>query len=97
MAMSDVLNRPSRPVSGEVYTVREIELTMVDDKFNFGKQRPQLILSTDKGRIFAPSAMARAALEDFEDAKNTLTGAKLVATTYFSSRFNKEVVTLNFA
>lgn len=92
MAMSDVINRASKPVVGEVYEVSGIELREIEDKFN-GGTRNALILHTDKGAIYASSAMAKEASEDFADAEKTLVGSTLRAVEYYNARLNRNLIT----
>ena len=51
MSMSDIMNRAQKPVIGERYTVNDLELRVVADKYNPGKLRNVLIMHTDKGAI----------------------------------------------
>ena len=95
MSMNDILNRAQKPVIGERYTVNALELRMVDDKFNPGQARDVLIMHTDKGAIYATSAMAKAAAEDMRDAETCLIGKTVVASEYYNTRLNRNLITFN--
>ena len=95
MSMNDILNRAQRPVVGERYKVNSLELRSVDDKFNPGQAREVLIMHTDKGAIYATSAMAKAAGEDMADADKCLVGKTVIASEYYSTRLNRNLITFN--
>ena len=95
MSMNDILNRAQKPVIGERYTVNALELRMVDEKFNPGQARDVLIMHTDKGAIYATSAMAKAAAEDMRDAETCLIGKTVVASEYYNTRLNRNLITFN--
>ena len=95
MSMSDIMNRAQKPVVGERYTVNALELRMVDDKFNPGQTRYVLVMHTDKGAIYATSAMAKAALEDMADAEKCLIGKTVIASEYYNTRLNRNLITFN--
>lgn len=89
------------PVVGEIYHVTGISTRMVDDTFNGGK-RLCVILDTDKGSIFAPAAVAQGyemtAKEEGEmAAQEVLVGSDLRCVKYYSKKFKKDCVTLEFA
>ena len=93
MGMSDIMNRAHKPVIGECYTVNELELRTVEDKYNPGQTRDVLIMYTDKGGIYATSAMAKAAAEDMNDAESYLIGKTIVACEYYNARMNRNLIT----
>ena len=64
MNLHDTLSMKSAsaPVVGEIYHVTGIATREVPDTINGGK-RMSVVLSTDKGSIYAPSAVANAYLE----------------------------------
>ena len=95
MSMNDILNRAQKPVVGERYTVNALELRVVDDKFNPGQARDVLIMHTDKGAIYATSSMAKAAAEDMSDAEKCLVGKTVIASEYYSTRLNRNLITFN--
>ena len=95
MGMNDILNRAQKPVIGERYTVNSLELRCVDDKFNPGQRRDVLIMHTDKGAIDATSAMAKAAVEDMTDAEKCLVGKTIIASEYYNTRLNRNLITFN--
>ena len=95
MSMFDVMNRAQKPVIGERYTVNARELRTAEDKYNPGQTRDVLIMHTDKGAIYATSAMAKAAAEDMADAEKCLVGKTIVAGEYYNTRLNKNLITFS--
>ena len=95
MSMNDILNRAQKPVIGEHYTVNALELRTVEDKYNPGQTREVLIMHTDKGAIYATSAMAKAAAEDMHDAETCLIGKTVIASEYYNARANRNLITFN--
>ena len=95
MSMSDIMNRAQKPVIGEHYTVNALELRTVEDKYNPGQARDVLIMHTDKGAIYATSAMAKAAAEDMTDAEKCLVGKTIIASEYYNVRLNRNLITFN--
>ena len=95
MSMNDILNRAQKPVIGERYTVNALELRTVEDKYNPGQTREVLIMHTDKGAIYATSAMAKAAVEDMQDAESCLIGKTVTASEYYNTRLNRNLITFN--
>lgn len=95
MSMNDVLNRAQKPVIGERYTVNALELRTVEDKYNPGQTREVLVMHTDKGAIYATSAMAKAAAEDMRDAETCLVGKTIIASEYYNVRLNRNLITFN--
>ena len=95
MSMSEIMNRAQKPVIGEHYTVNALELRTVDDKYNPGQTRDVLIMHTDKGAIYATSAMAKAAVEDMADAEKCLIGKTVTASEYYNARLNRNLITFN--
>ena len=95
MSMSDIMSRAQKPTVGERYTVNALELRMVDDKFNPGQTRHVLVMHTDKGAIYATSAMAKAAAEDMADAEKCLIGKTVIASEYYNTRLNRNLITFN--
>ena len=95
MSMSDIMNRAQKPVIGERYTVNALELRTVEDKYNPGQTREVLIMHTDKGAISATSAMANAAAEDMADAEKCLIGKTVIASEYYNTRLNRNLITFN--
>ena len=95
MSMSDVMNHAQKPVIGERYTVNALELRTVEDKYNQGQTRDVLIMRTDKGAIYATSAMAKAAAEDMADAEKCLVGKTIIAAEYYNARLNRNLITFN--
>ena len=95
MSMSDIMNRAQKPVIGERYTVNALELRTVEDKYNPGQIRNVLIMHTDKGAIYATSAMAKAAVEDMSDAEKCLIGKTIIASEYYNTRLNRNLITFN--
>ena len=95
MSMSEIMNRAQKPVIGERYTVNALELRTVEDKYNPGKTREVLIMHTDKGAIYATSAMAKAAAEDMADAEKCLIGKTVIASEYYNTRLNRNLITFN--
>ena len=95
MSMSDIMNRAQKPVIGERYTVSALELRTVEDKYNPGQTREVLIMHTDKGAIYATSAMAKAAAEDMQDAESCLIGKTVIASEYYNARMNRNLITFN--
>ena len=95
MSMSEIMNRAQKPVVGERYTVNSLELRSVDDKFNPGQRRNVLVMHTDKGVIYATSAMAKAAAEDMADAEKCLIGKTVIASEYYNTRLNRNLITFN--
>lgn len=89
------------PTVGEVYHVNGVSSRIVPDTIN-GGERLCVILETDKGNIFAPSAIANgydetAKTEGENVAKEMLVGADLRCVQYFSKKFKKNCVTLELA
>ena len=95
MSMNDIINRAQKPVVGERYTVNALELRMVDDKFNPGQTRNVLVMHTDKGAIYATGSMAKAAAEDMHDAETCLVGKTIIASEYYNTRLNRNLITFN--
>lgn len=95
MSMNDVLNHAQKPVVGERYTVSGLELRTVEDKYNPSQTRDVLIMHTDKGAIYATSAMAKAAAEDMRDAETCLIGKTVIAAEYYNTRLNRNLITFN--
>lgn len=95
MSMSDIMNRAQKPVIGERYTVNALELRTVEDKYNPGQTHEVLIMHTDKGAIYATSAMAKAAAEDMRDAESCLIGKTIIASEYYNARLNRNLITFN--
>ena len=102
MNLHDTLSMKSAsaPVVGEIYHVTGIATREVPDTINGGK-RMSVVLSTDKGSIYAPSAVGNAYLEmaasDPDGAAAELIGSDLRCVEYFSKRFGKTCRTLEFA
>lgn len=95
MSMSDIMNRAQKPVVGERYTVNALELRTVEDKYNQGQLRDVLIMHTDKGAIYATSAMAKAAAENMNEAVECLCGKTIIASEYYNTRLNRNLITFN--
>ena len=95
MSMSEIMNRAQKPVIGEHYTVNALELRTVEDKYNPGQTRDVLIMHTDKGAIYATSAMAKAAVEDMQDAESCLIGKTVIASEYYNARMNRNLITFS--
>lgn len=95
MSMNEIMNRAQKPVIGEHYTVNALELRTVEDKYNPGQTRTVLIMHTDKGAIYATSAMAKSAVEDMDDAEKCLIGNTVIASEYYSTRLNRNLITFN--
>ena len=95
MSMSDIMNRAQKPVIGERYTVNALELRTVEDKYNPGQTRDVLVMHTDKGAIYATSAMAKAAAVDMHDAESCLVGKTIIASEYYNTRLNRNLTTFN--
>ena len=95
MSMSEIMNRAQKPVIGERYTVDALELRTVEDKYNPGQTRDVLIMHTDKGASYATSAMAKAAAEDMADAEKCLIGKTVIASEYYNTRLNRNLITFN--
>ena len=89
------------PTPGEVYHVTGVSSRVVPDTIN-GGERLCVILETDKGNIFAPSAIANgyeetAKTEGENVAQEMLVGADLRCVKYYSKKFRKECTTLELA
>ena len=89
------------PTPGEIYHVTGVTCRTVPDTIN-GGDRLCVILETDKGNIFAPSAIANgyeetAKTEGENVAKEMLVGAVLRCVQYFSKKFRKQCTTLELA
>ena len=95
MSMSDIMNHAQKPVVGERYAVNSLELRTVEDKYNPGQTRDVLIMHTDKGAIYATSAMAKSAADDMADAEKCLVGKTLIAAEYYNTRLNRNLITFN--
>ena len=95
MVMNDIMNRAQKPVIGERYTVNALELRTVEDKYNPGQTRDVLVMRTDKGAIYATSLMSKAAVEDMTDAEKCLVGKTIVASEYYNTRLNRNLITFN--
>ena len=95
MSMFDVINRAQKPVVGERYTINSLELRTVEDKFNQGQLRNVLVMHTDKGVIYTTSAMAKAAEENMLEAEECLIGKTLIASEYYNTRLNRNLITFN--
>ena len=52
-------------------------------------------MHTDKGAIYATSVMAKAAVEDMDDAENCLVGKTVIASEYYNARMNRNLITFN--
>lgn len=95
MSMNEIMNRAQKPVIGERYTVNALELRMVEDKFNQGQLRNVLVMHTDKGAIYATSAMANAAYENMDEAVECLCGKTIIASEYYNTRLNRNLITFS--
>lgn len=95
MSMSDIMNRAQKPVIGERYTVNALELRTIEDKFNPGQLRNVLVMHTDKGAIYATSSMAKAAYDDMQEAEECLIGKTIIASEYYNTRLNRNLITFN--
>ena len=95
MSMNEIMNRAQKPVVGERYTVNALELRTVEDKYNQGQLRDVLIMHTDKGAIYATSAMAKAAVENMDEAVECLCGKTIIASEYYNARLNRNLITFN--
>ena len=95
MSMNEIMNRAQKPVVGERYTVNSLELRTVEDKYNQGQLRDVLIMHTDKGAIYATSAMAKAAAENMDEAVECLCGKTIIASEYYNVRLNRNLITFN--
>ena len=89
------------PTVGEVYHVNGVSCRTVPDTIN-GGDRLCVILETDKGNIFAPSAIANGYEETVKKegenvAQEMLVGADLRCVQYFSKKFRKQCTTLELA
>lgn len=89
------------PTVGEIYHVTGVTSRMVKDNIN-GGERLCVILETDKGNIFAPSAVANGYEitcneEGEEAAQAMIVGTDLRCVKYYSKKFKKDCVTLEFA
>lgn len=103
MNLREVLSMKSAtsPVVGEIYHVTGVNSRMVKDSIN-GGERLCVILETDKGSIFAPSAIANGyditcKDEGEEVAQAMIVGSDLRCVEYYSKKFKKKCVTLEFA
>lgn len=95
MSMNEIMNRAQKPVIGERYTVNALELRTVEDKYNQGQLRDVLIMHTDKGAIYASSAMAKAAADNMDEAVECLCGKTIVAKEYYNTRLNRNLITFS--
>ena len=95
MSMSEIMNRAQKPVIGERYTVNALELRTIEDKFNPGHLRNVLVMHTDKGAIYATSSMAKAAYDDIQEAEECLIGKTIIASEYYNTRLNRNLITFN--
>ena len=95
MSMNEIMNRAQKPVIGEHYKVNSLELRTVEDKYNQGQLRDVLIMHTDKGAIYATSAMATAAAENMDEAVECLCGKTIIASEYYNTRLNRNLITFN--
>lgn len=88
-----------RPVVGERYTINGYEIRVVDDRFNPGEKRELVILSTDKGNIYAPSSFARALLESVdagERPEDDIIGETVTCREFYSKRASRTITVLAF-
>ena len=92
MSMNDIMNRAQKATIGERYTVNALELRTVEDKFNPGQLRNVLVMHTDKGAIYATSAMAKAAYDDMREAEECLVGKTIVASEYYNTKMNRNLI-----
>lgn len=91
-------------IEGEEYEIRGYEIIEVDDKFNRGEIARQIILNTDKGRVFAPrhlSNLVTTMQADDPDGwkqavDETLHGARVRCTRYHNKRYGKDCLKLEF-
>lgn len=89
------------PTPGEIYHVTGVSSRTVPDTIN-GGERLCVILETDKGNIFAPSAIANgyeetANTEGENVAQEMLVGSDLRCVQYYSKKFRKQCTTLELA
>lgn len=89
------------PTPGEIYHVTGVSCRTAPDTIN-GGQRLCVILETDKGNIFAPSAIANgyeetANTEGEDVAQEMLVGSDLRCVQYYSKKFRKQCTTLELA
>lgn len=91
-------------VEGEEYEVSAYEIIEVEDKFNRGEVARQIILTTDKGRVFAPRHLSNLVVtmqandpENWKaDVDETLIGARVRCTKYHNKRYGKDCLKLEF-
>lgn len=96
-ALNDFLSHKSvaQIVVGEYYNIHDIECKRVENKFKPGTTRLQVVLITDRGRIWAPSGMCLAIEQEGEIvSRETLQGLVMRGVKYHSKNFNKDVITL---
>ena len=96
-ALNDFLAHKSvaRIVVGEFYTIKDIECKRVENKYKPGEPRLQVVLITDRGRIWAPSGMCNAIEKDGEIvSRETLQGLVMRGVSYHSKNYGKDVITL---
>lgn len=89
------------PTVGEIYHVTGVFSRTIPDTIN-GGDRLCVVLETDKGNIFAPSAIANgyeetAKTEGENVAREMLVGSDLRCVQYYSKKFRKQCTTLELA
>ena len=104
MKLNEYLSKRSvtRVVVGEYYLIKDFTFEVVDDPFRRGAKKAQVVLETDKGKVWAPSGLANAIWEEeqekgLESAKEMLHGLIMKGATYYSKNLNKDIVTLEVA
>lgn len=97
------LRTASKVVVGEYYLIKGYTFKNVEDRFHPGSERSQVVLETDKGRVWAPSGLANAIAEtrvqpDGEAMVNSLLiGSVMKGSEYYSKTIKKNVITLEKA
>lgn len=96
-ALTDFLSHKSvsQIVVGEYYTIHDIECKRVENKYKPGTTRLQVVLITDRGRVWAPSGLCNAIENEGEIvSREKLQGLVMRGIKYHSKNYNKDVISL---
>lgn len=93
------IKRAESAVVGERYTINGFTMKMVPDRYNEGQDREVVILSTDKGNVYAPNSFARAVIDSVEageDVGELINDCTVVCKEIYSKRAGKMIKIFEF-
>lgn len=93
------IKRAESAIVGEHYTINGFTLKLVPDRYNDGEDREVVILSTDKGNVYAPTSFARAIIDSIsagEDVYELVNGCTVVCKEIYSKRAGRMIKIFEF-